>query len=151
MLVAPVTGGLQDQMRFEDENGEWIEFNKEFPSNHRGTIKKCGEWALPIFPRARLLQGSIPTPYIFDDVCDAEDAANRLLELYNMGKEERDRRGELGRQWVLGDESMMSSPKMCNKFIKNVDTLFEVWKPKPRYEMIKIEERKPIKETGIVW
>lgn len=151
MLAAPVTGGLQDQMRFEGENGEWLKFNKEFPSNHRGTIKKCGEWALPIFPRARLLQGSIPTPYIFDDVCDAEDAANILLELYNMGKEERDRRGELGRQWVLGEESMMSSPKMCNKFIKNVDTLFEVWKPKPRYEMIKIEERKPIKETGIVW
>ena len=24
MIIAPVQGGMQDQMRFEDENGDWI-------------------------------------------------------------------------------------------------------------------------------
>ena len=33
-IIATVTGGMQDQMRFEDENGEWIKFTPEFGSNH---------------------------------------------------------------------------------------------------------------------
>ena len=50
MIVGAVTGGMQDQLRFEDENGKWIDFDADFPSNHRGTYKKCGEWAVPVFP-----------------------------------------------------------------------------------------------------
>lgn len=151
MLVAPVTGGLQDQMRFEDEDGNWIQVNEQFLSNHRGTYKKCGEWALPIFPKARVLQGSIPTPYIFDDFCDAEDASERLLEIYNMSSEERDRRGESGRQWVLGPESRMSNLEMCKNFIGSVDLLLNNWKPKKPYEMIQVEPKKKIENTGIIW
>ena len=30
MIMATVTGGMQDQMRFENEKGEWIDFNEEF-------------------------------------------------------------------------------------------------------------------------
>jgi glycosyltransferase involved in cell wall biosynthesis len=29
MIIAPVQGGMQDQMRFEDENGDWINFSTE--------------------------------------------------------------------------------------------------------------------------
>ena len=46
-IIATVTGGMQDQMRFEDENGEWIKFTEEFGSNHRGKYKKHGKWAYP--------------------------------------------------------------------------------------------------------
>ncbi|NBU82110.1 MAG: glycosyltransferase family 1 protein, partial [Flavobacteriaceae bacterium] len=92
LITAPVTGGLQDQMRFEDADGNWVNFDSDFTSNHRGTYKKCGEWAFPIWPRARQLQGSVPTPYIFDDVCDAADAANNLYEIYNLTPEERFKR-----------------------------------------------------------
>ena len=151
MLVAPVTGGLQDQMRFQDESGKWITIDKDFLSNHKGRYQKCGEWALPIFPKARVLQGSIPTPYIFDDFSDADDASEQLFKLYEFGKEERDRRGELGRQWVLGEESGMSSSRMCEKFIRSMDTLFNSWKPKERYEFIKINPRKKIENIGISW
>ena len=31
MIIAPVQGGMQDQMRFEDENGDWINFTTEHP------------------------------------------------------------------------------------------------------------------------
>ena len=48
-FIANVTGGMQDQMRFVNEKGEWIDFNSDFPSNHRGTYKECGKWALPVF------------------------------------------------------------------------------------------------------
>ena len=36
MIIAPVQGGMQDQMRFEDDNGDWINFSTEHPSNADG-------------------------------------------------------------------------------------------------------------------
>lgn len=150
-VAGPVTGGLQDQMRFEDEDGNWINFNPEFTSNHRGKYTKCGEWAFPIFPKTRAMQGSIPTPYIFDDYCDAVDLSNRLLEIYNLSKEERDRRGLVGREWVTGTESMMSSPEMCNKFIGSIDKLLDVWQAPPKFEMMKFKEKEEPENIGIVW
>ena len=151
MIIAPVTGGLQDQMRFEDEAGKWIEFDENFTSNHRGKFKNHGEWAYPIFPRTRALQGSIPTPYIFDDYSDADDAATGLKFIYDLGKEERDRRGYIGREWVLGEESGMSASEVCKRFVKSVETLFSSWKsPKP-YSMIEVLEKPEITNDGIVW
>lgn len=151
ILIAPVTGGLQDQMRFEDENGKWIEFDEEFTTNHRGKYKKCGEWALPIFPRTRQLQGSIPTPYIFDDCSDAQDGADRIMEVWLMSKEERERRGRSGREWAMGEESGMSSPEMAKRFIKSVDTLLETWTPPEKFTLRKVEPRKVIENSGIQW
>ena len=52
-IINNVTGGLQDQMRFEDENGDWVEFNTEFPSNHNGTYKTHANWSKPVFPSNR--------------------------------------------------------------------------------------------------
>ena len=57
---------------------KWIEFNKNFPSNHNGTYKKCGEWALPVYPTNQSLVGSPRTPYIWDDRCNPEDAAKQI-------------------------------------------------------------------------
>lgn len=151
MLIAPVTGGLQDQMRFEDEDGNWIKIDSEFTTNHRGKYRKCGKWAYPIFPRGRALQGSPWTPYIFDDYSDAEDAANGLKYIYDLGQEQRDSFGLVGQAWVLGEESGMSSPVMNDKFIKSVEKLFETWKPKPKYELLKIQERQYPENTGIQW
>ena len=62
-------------MRFTDENGKWIDFTPDFPSNHRGTYKECGEWAVPVFPSNISLVGSVPTPYIYDDRCAPEEVA----------------------------------------------------------------------------
>jgi glycosyltransferase involved in cell wall biosynthesis len=149
-ISGPVTGGLQDQMRFETETGQWIDFDSEFTSNHRGRYKKCGEWAFPIFPKSRSLQGSIPTPFIFDDHSDADDLASRLLEIYNLPKEERDRRGLIGRDWVLSAESGMSSVEMCNRFTNSVEKLFETWAPPSKFEMVKFEPKQYPDNFGIV-
>jgi glycosyltransferase involved in cell wall biosynthesis len=142
MIIANVTGGMQDQMKFVDENGKWIDFDAEFCSNHFGKYKTCGEWAIPVFPSNMSIQGSPPTPYIFDDRCDFRDAANAIMEVYEMGYDERERRGKLAHEWVMSDESMMSSKNMSKNIIKHIDKVLATWKPKPKFELIKIESLK---------
>ena len=139
MIMATVTGGMQDQMRFEDENGDWIKFDENFPSNHFGTYKKCGKWALPVFPSNTAMVGSPKTPYIWDDRLDFRELANTLMESYKMSKEEIKERGLAGREWVTSDESMQSARKMCENIITNVDKTIEVWKPRKKFYFAKVE------------
>jgi glycosyltransferase involved in cell wall biosynthesis len=144
MIIANVTGGMQDQMRFEDEKGNWIEFDESFCTNHLGRYKKCGEWAIPVFPAGISIQGSPPTPYISDDRVDFRDAAKAIMDLYNMGQEERDNRGMVARNWVTSSESMMSARSMSENFTSAIYQTLENWKPRERFHVKKIEER-PIK------
>ena len=140
MIIAPVQGGMQDQMRFEDENGDWIDFSTEHPSNADGKYKKCGEWAMPLFPKTRSAKGSPQTPYIFASQCTIEDAAIALMKVYKLGPEERNRRGLAGREWVLSDEAGFTAEKMGERFIDNIDKLLKEWKPQPRFRVIKVDD-----------
>ena len=140
MIIAPVQGGMQDQMRFEDENGDWINFSTEHPSNADGKYKKCGEWAMPIFPKTRSVKGSPMTPYIFASQCSIEDAAIALMKVYKMGPEERERRGAAGREWVLSDESGFTAKVMGQRFIDNINNLLKEWKPQPRFTITKVDD-----------
>lgn len=140
MIIANVTGGMQDQMRFENENGEWIDFNEQFCSNHFGTYKKHGEWAEPVFPTNMSIVGSIPTPYIFDDRCDFRDVAKAIKKVYELPAEERNRRGLAGRQWATSEEANMTSEAMCKNVVSTInDTTFN-FKPRNRFELIKIDK-----------
>jgi glycosyltransferase involved in cell wall biosynthesis len=136
-IIANVTGGMQDQMRFTDEKGKWIEFNKNFPSNHNGTYRDCGEWALPVYPTNKSLVGSPRTPYIWDDRCNAEDAAIQIKALYDMGDKERKRIGKVGRKWVLGDEAGFTAEKQAERVIEGMDELFKTFQPKPKFTFTK--------------
>jgi len=140
MIIPAVTGGMQDQCRFEDENGDWVRLNTEFPSNHRGTYKKCGEWAVPVFPSNIALAGSVPTPYIFDDRVSAEDVADALVKVYEMPKEERIARGEKGRVWATSEEAGFTGEHMSNSIIKYVDETIDTFTPRPSYDFIKIDK-----------
>ena len=142
-FIANVTGGMQDQMRFVDKDGNWFTPSKDLPSNHRGTIKEHGEWALPVYPTSRSIQGSIPTPYIFDDRCEAEDAKEQIMKLYKMSKEERKRIGKKGYDWATGEEAGFTSKHQAKRVIKNFNKLFETWKPREKFEFIKDTEYKP--------
>jgi glycosyltransferase involved in cell wall biosynthesis len=142
MIIGNVSGGMQDQMRFADEDGKWIDFDADFCSNHFGKYKTCGEWAIPVFPSNMSLQGSVPTPYIFDDRADFRDAAEAIMNVYELGAEERKRRGQLARDWVMSDEAMMTAENMSKNVIKHIDKVLENWKPKPKFELIKTESIK---------
>ena len=140
-IIANVTGGMQDQMRFV-KDGKWMELDADFPSNHNGTIKECGEWAFPVFPTNRSLVGSPLTPYIWDDRCTSEDAAEQLMNVYSLSKEERKARGLKGREWALSDEAGFTSEKMGANIIETLDELFTTWKPREKYEFINLNKVK---------
>jgi glycosyltransferase involved in cell wall biosynthesis len=140
MIIANTTGGMQDQMRFEDENGNWITFNEKFPSNHFGKYKKCGEWAVPVFPTNMSMVGSIPTPYIWDDKADFRDVSKAIQQVYEMSSEERINRGLAGRNWVQSDESSMSARKMCETFIGTIDETLKTFKKRSSFDLIKTQK-----------
>lgn len=142
-IIANVTGGMQDQMRFEDKKGNWINFSPSFPSNHRGTFKKCGSWAFPVFPTNLSIQGSVPTPYIFDDRCSWEDAAQQIKAVYDLPKDERIKRGLSGREWAMSDEAGFTAQKMGQRAAQAMDLLFETWKPRKKYEFLQDTDHKP--------
>ena len=140
MIIGNVTGGMQDQMRFEDENGNWYTPSFEIPSNHMGRYKKHGEWAVPVFPSNISLVGSVPTPYIHDDRCDFRDVAQAIKQVYDLPKEERVRKGLTGHEWVTSEESMMSGTNMGRNLIKYVDKTFEQFVPRTKYDILKVQD-----------
>jgi glycosyltransferase involved in cell wall biosynthesis len=139
-IIANVTGGMQDQMRFEFEDGTWIDFDSEFPSNHNGTYKKHGKWAFPVYPTSKSLVGSPVTPYIWDDRCTAEDAAEQIMNVYL--DENRVENGLAGREWAIGDEAGFTGEKQGIRVINAFDELFATWKPREKYELINANEVK---------
>jgi len=147
MIIPNVTGGMQDQCRFVNEKGEWIDFDADFPSNHRGTYKEHGEWAVPVYPSNISLAGSPATPYIYDDRCDPVDVAEALLKIYNMDNEERDKRGFAGYKWAKSDEAQMTAANMCKNVIEAIDETFVKFKPRPRFEVFKVDKPRSNKIT----
>ena len=141
-IIANSTGGMQDQMRFEDENGEWFTPSPEIPSNHKGTYKKHGEWAFPVYPTSRSIQGSPPTPYIYDDRCSWEDACERIKEVYNLTKDERNSRGLKGREWAMSDEAGFTQTHQSQRVIEAFEELFEKWVPREKFEIINATTQK---------
>jgi glycosyltransferase involved in cell wall biosynthesis len=144
-IIATVTGGMQDQMRFEDNDGNWFTPSKEIPSNHFGTYKKHGNWAFPVYPSNMSLVGSIPTPYIWDDRADFRDIATAIGEVYATkmyGPEEYKEKCNAAREWVTSDESMMSARWMAKNVIDGINETFDTFKPRAKFELLKIETLK---------
>lgn len=140
MIIANVTGGMQDQMRFEDEEGKWIDFTPEFPSNHFGKYKKHGKWVVPVFPNNMSLVGSPATPYIWDDKLDFRELALAIQQVYEMSSETRNENGLAAREWVISDESGMSARMMCKNIIKDIDLTLNTFIPRKSFEFIKTTE-----------
>jgi len=141
-IIATVTGGMQDQMRFEDEDGNWIKFTEEFGSNHRGKYKKCGDWAFPVFPSNLSLVGSIPTPYIFDDRAEPFHIATQIEALYKTkttAPELYEKYCKAAREWVTSDESMMSARWMSKNIIDGVEETLTKWQPRHLFELVQVE------------
>lgn len=140
MIVGNVTGGMQDQMRFVDGDLNWIDFSADFPSNHRGTYKNCGSWVEPVFPSNISLAGSVPTPYIFDDRCDPIDAGKAIFKIYNLKKEERDKRGAAGRNWAMSEEAKFTSQAMADGLVESMNEGMKKFTPRPKYDVFKVEK-----------
>ena len=142
--IVNVTGGLQDQCGFKLK-GKHVtakDYNeiKSFHDDRKWKGHKdltWGEWCKPVWPSNRALVGSIPTPYIFDDRCRYEDAAQAIKDWYDMGPEKRQECGIKGQEFVNREDVMMSGKMMSENFIKHMDKAFEMWKPKKRFKIHK--------------
>ena len=141
-VIANVTGGMQDQMRFVDENGKWFTPSADVPSNHRGTYKEHGEWMFPVYPTSRSVQGSPQTPYIFDDRCSWEDVCDRIKEIYELTDEERKAKGLKGREWALSDEAGFTAEHQAQRVMEAFEELFSVWEPREDFEIVNATEYK---------
>tara|TARA_B100001778_G_scaffold324797_1_gene319572 strand:- start:5065 stop:6498 length:1434 start_codon:yes stop_codon:yes gene_type:complete len=143
-IVLNVTGGMQDQCGFKIKD-KFIDYKdySEIKSLHEwkkwehNEELTWGEWVKPVWPKTRSLMGSVPTPYIFDDRCDWEDAADKLKEWYEMGKDERRRCGIKGHYFVKSTDSNMSAKNMCRLFYEHMETAFEKFEPRKKFNIYK--------------
>lgn len=137
-IIATVTGGLQDQMRFTDQNNELIEFTYNFPTNSYGKYKNHGSWVYPLYTDSQVTAGSPETPYIWQSYTDYNKLGETLLHVYNTTtKEERRKKGLLGRQWLLTEQCGMNMQSMSKGFINGITEAINAYVPRQRYQIIK--------------
>lgn len=151
-IVNNVTGGLQDQCRFEDVMGDWIEFDEDFGSNHQGRYTKHGRWVNPVFPATINLQGSPMTPYIFDDRCDPRDVAKALYQWWETPAEIRSTCGMEGRAWAMSEEAGFTAERMCKTVGDAMQLCIDNFIPQPRFAMYDVHaeiKKNKNKKTGI--
>ena len=92
-----------------------------------------------LFRSNRSIQGSPLTPYIWDDRCNAEDAAARISEVYALDRTMRKELGKTGRHWAL-NEAGFTAEAMGARAINAIDQLFSTWTPREKYELINVNE-----------
>ena len=135
IFIAPVIGGLQDQMGFEDENGKLYFNNPKVPSNCYRTYKKHKPWVIPIWFTGLGATGSMATPYIYEMYCRLEDLVQAMKKAYEMSIEQREKAGMEAREWMQKEEVKMTSEWMAQSMVENIDEMFKHWKPKKEYKM----------------
>jgi len=136
-VINNVTGGLQDQVGFLDNSGEEYFPDENYPTNHTGRLREHGPWAYPVFPSNRSLQGSLETPYIFDDRCQPSHVAVGLLYWYNMPLEDRIKYGAIGRDWLI-NTAKMESKLMASSMADAIEICIKTFQPKPKAELHKV-------------
>lgn len=139
-IIVNVTGGLQDQCGFVDENNNFLDpdkhYNEEWGSNHDGKYKKYGKWVKPLFPTSRALVGSPPTPYIFDDRCTWEDASKALKYWYDLKEETRQKYGMEGKKFMK--KTGMTAQKMGLRFINYINKSINDFEKKKRFTIYEL-------------
>ena len=111
------------------------DYSDVWGTNNDGKYTDCGDWAFPVFPKVHTMQGSIPTPYIWDDIVSYKEAADRIMEVYELGHEERKGRGLAGREHFLKPDVMLSAESMCSAFTEYINTAFVNWTPRKRFTL----------------
>lgn len=138
-IIVNVTGGLQDQCGFKLRGEElteedYVQYGSLHDWKEWESEVEHGEWVKPVWSRVRSLNGSPPTPYIFDDRCDFEEVADAIYEWYRMPADERKKAGLAGREWLLNGK--LNQDYMCNAMAEGIETAIANWKPLKRFEIV---------------
>ena len=134
-IIVNVTGGLQDQCGFNFTADDYISIGSLHNKEKSKHLVLEGEWVVPVWPAAINLNGSVPTPYIFDDRVNDYDVSHAIGQVYSWTKEERKERGLKGREFMLDN---LSNKIMCDKMIEGFEQTFENWKPRERFNLYRI-------------
>jgi glycosyltransferase involved in cell wall biosynthesis len=105
-IIAAKTGGLTRQVvdhRDGSENGVALEI------------------------RNKTLVGSQHVPYIYEDFCDIDEAADALVKMYQMGHEKRRELGKKAKRYV---ESEFSYNKTVDMWHETLNKTIDDWKSK---------------------
>ena len=109
-IITNVTGGMQDQMRFEDENGNWFTPSPDLPSNHTGKYKKNMENGPSQYIQQTGHYKDHLKPLTFGMIdVQLKTLVIELKEVYNLGHDKRVEAGMKGREWALSDEAGFTS------------------------------------------
>lgn len=142
-IIVNVTGGLQDQCGFKVDGKlltaeDYIKIGSLHEWRKWEGKAEPGPWATPVWSRAQALAGSVPTPYIWDDRVDLEDVADAILKVYNTPKEERKANALIGREHFI-NEGGLSHANMCQQLVNGIESTFQNWKPRQRFEVFKVK------------
>ena len=133
-IIVNVTGGLQDQCGFKYTAENYVTFGSLHNKKVHGSTKH-GEWVVPVWSDVNNLNGSIPTPFIYEDRVNNDIVAGAIGKVYGWGREERKRRGLIGREWAIKN---LSSKVMCDGIIDGIETTLKNYKPRKRFDLYKI-------------
>lgn len=116
-IIATVTGGMQDQIMGEN-----------------------GPFGIPLFPVSKSIIGSQEVPYIYEDRLSKDHVLSALNNMYDMGAEERERLGALGRTHV---EKNFAFPDFNKKWVDLLTKIHEEsgsWETRKNYNGIRFME-----------
>lgn len=140
-IIVNVTGGMQDQCGFINPEtntyftaDDYIKIHTLHRKDIWGDLKH-GEWVKPVWPSNISLQGSVPTPYIFDDRADFRDIGNAMYDWYITPKEQRKIAGVKGREFILDETVGMSSKNMAHRVIESINNTFDNFTTRKKFEL----------------
>ena len=113
MIIAPMHGGMSDQMNFGK-----------------------GEWAEPIFEFNSVLTTNDVVPYIYANYIDKRDLYKAMSKLYQYAPEERAKFGKSGREFFMNNR--LTALAMTENIGTILDDSIERFVPKPNYSLTKI-------------
>ena len=140
-IVVNVTGGLQDQCGFINPKtndyftaDEYIDIHT-LHDKYDWSDLRHGEWVKPVWPSNLSLQGSVPTPYIFDDRADYREIGDALYQWYITPKEKREESGLKGREFIMEEKVGMSKIEMSKRVIRDIENTFENFNKKEKFDL----------------
>lgn len=142
--VINVTGGLQDQCGFK-LNGKYLtekDYVKIGSLNDRDIWKDrdgltWGVWTYPVWPSNLSVEGSVPTPYIFDDRPNFKEIASGMLYWHNKTYDERKARGIKARIWAMS-ESGMNIETLSKRMITSLEMVLEEFDNSNKFDIWKV-------------
>ena len=72
------------------------------------------------------------------DRVDIEDVSEAILKIYNTPKEQRKANALIGREFFI-NEAGLTHTNMCKTLVDGIESTFENWKPRQRFEVFKVK------------